>query len=165
VEKLMDEDIVAVIGVSAVRRWMGVIMLAGLGCLVIYVAFAAPPDLQWQVFLIAVGALALWMADRMRRSTEHRIELTETELRSTDGRLIALVANIERVDRGVFAFKPSNGFLVRTRTPAARAWCPGLWWRIGRRIGVGGVTAAGQTKAMSEILAAMLAQRDYRAPL
>ena len=40
----MDEDIVAVIGVSAARRWIGVIMLAGLGCLVIYVAFAAPPD-------------------------------------------------------------------------------------------------------------------------
>jgi len=71
------------------------------------------------------------------------------------------VADIERVDRGVFAFKPSNGFLVRTREPSARAWRPGLWWRFGRRIGVGGVTSANQTKAMSEILAAMLAERDY----
>ena len=138
-------------------------MLGGLGCLVIYVAFIAPPEFMWQVFLIGVGAAAIWMADRMRRSTETRIELTETELRSSDGRVIALVADIENVDRGFFAFKPSNGFVVRVKSKGPRAWCPGVWWRLGRRIGVGGVTAAGQTKAMSEILAMMLAQRNQDA--
>jgi hypothetical protein len=159
----MQDKVLAVVEASTVRRWMGVIMLAGLGGLVIYVALATPPKLGWQIFLIIVGILALWMADKMRRATEHRIELTETELRSSDGQLIALVSEIQVIDRGVFAFKPSNGFMVRTALPQSRAWRPGLWWRMGRRIGVGGVTSAGQTKAMSEILSALMAQRDQDA--
>lgn len=156
----MNQEILAIIEVSPTRRWMGVIMLAALGGLVIYVALAAPPKLGWQAFLIGVGALALWMAEKMRRATEARIELTETELRSSDGQVIARVCDIENIDRGVFAFKPSNGFIVKTMQPGTRIWQPGLWWRIGRRIGVGGVTSAGQTKAMSEILSALMMQRD-----
>lgn len=159
----MQDNVLAVVKASAARRWMGVFMLGGLGGLVIYVALASPPGLGWQVFLIVIGGLALWMAEKMRRATEHRIELTETEIRSSDGVVIALVSDIQGVDRGVFAFKPSNGFMVRTKTPQSRIWRPGLWWRLGRRVGVGGVTAAGQTKAMSEILSAMLAQRDQDA--
>lgn len=155
----MNQDILAIVEVSPARRWLGVIMLAGLGGLLIYVALAAPPQLQWQAFLLGVGAVALWMANGMRRATERRIELTETELRSSDGQVIALVSYIQGVDRGVFAFKPSNGFILKTRMPGKRAWRPGLWWRIGRRVGVGGVTSAGQTKAMSEILLVLIAQR------
>ncbi len=156
----MDEEILAIVEASAARRWMGVIMLAALGGVVVYVALSTPPALIWQVFLIVVGVLALWMADRMRRATESRIELTEVELRSSGGQVIALVADIEKVDRGVFALKPSNGFMVRTSKPGSRAWQPGLWWRLGRRIGVGGVTSAGQTKTMSEILSVLVAERD-----
>ena len=159
----MQDNVLAVVKASAARRWMGVLMLGGLGGMVIYVALASPPGLGWQVFLIVIGGLALWMAEKMRRATEHRIELTETEIRSSDGVVIALVSDIQGVDRGVFAFKPSNGFMVKTKTPQSRIWRPGLWWRLGRRVGVGGVTAAGQTKAMSEILSAMLAQRDQDA--
>ena len=155
-----DTEVLAMVQASAPRRWIGVIMLAGLGGMVIYVALASPPALHWQVFLIVMGALALWMAERMRRATEHRIELTETELRSSEGMVIATISDIQSLDRGFFAFKPSNGFLIKTRTPGMGIWRPGLWWRMGRRIGVGGVTPGGQTKAMSEILAAMMAQLD-----
>ncbi len=155
----MNQEVLAVVATSPARRWLGVIMLAGLGGLLIYVALAAPPTLLWQAFLIAIGVLALWMADGMRRGTERRIELTETELRSSDGQVIALVDNIKSVDRGVFAFKPSNGFILRTYTPGKRAWRQGLWWRIGRRVGVGGVTSARQTRAMSEIISILIARR------
>lgn len=155
----MNNEVLAVVGVSPARRWIGIIMLAGLGGLVIYVAFATPPEPIWQAFLIVVGALALWMAERMHRATEHRIELTETELRTSDGQVLALVSEIVSLDRGVLAIKPSNGFIVKTRNPGPRAWRPGMWWRVGRRVGVGGVTSAGQTKAMSEVLSALLAVR------
>ena len=30
------------------------------------------------------------------------------------------------------------------------AWTPGIWWRLGRRIGVGGLT--GEDAAMAELL-------------
>ena len=156
----MNDEILAVVETSSARRWMGVIMLAGLGGLMIFIALAAPPEPVWQLFLIVMGVLSLWIAERMRRATEHRIELTEQELRSSEGLVIALVADIVHVDRGMFAFKPSNGFLIKLRRPGPRIWRPGLWWCSGRRIGVGGVTSASQTKVMSEILSALLATRD-----
>lgn len=156
----MTNEVLATVNASQPRRWIGVAMLVIVGVVVIYVAMATPPSIPWQVFLIVVGAGAVWMADRMRRATEHRLELTETELRSTEGLVLARLDDIEKVERGVFAFKPSNGFLVTLKSPGARAWRPGLWWRMGRRIGIGGVTPASQTKFMSEILSAQLMERD-----
>ncbi|TMM55108.1 hypothetical protein [Sulfitobacter sabulilitoris] len=155
-----DSEVLATVGASMGRRLLGITSLAVLGGMVIYVALATPPDLGWQVFLLALGGAAIWMADAMRRGTAHVIELTETELRDSSGEILARVADIESMDRGFFAFKPSNGFLLKTRSPGTRVWRPGLWWRMGRRIGVGGMTPGSQTKFMSEVLAAMMAQRD-----
>ncbi|KUJ80563.1 hypothetical protein AVO45_05825 [Ruegeria marisrubri] len=156
----MQDEVLAVVEASAPRRWMGVGMLVVVGALLIYVALATPPAPGWQLFLIVTGGLALWLAQRLYQATLHRIELTERELRCSSGVVIARVEDVEAMDRGVFAFKPSNGFLVRTREPGERAWAPGLWWRVGRRVGIGGVVAASQTKFMSEVLAALIAQRD-----
>ncbi|UWQ31709.1 hypothetical protein K3555_14040 [Leisingera sp. M527] len=155
----MNNEVLATIEASGGRRIMGTVMLGLTGCLLLYVAFAAPPSPAWLVFLLAVGAAALWLAVRMWQATVHRIELTAEELRCSNGQLIARVEDIKAIDRGFFAFKPSNGFLIRTGAQGSRIWMPGLWWRSGRRIGIGGVTPGSQGKAMSEILAAMMAQR------
>ncbi|WP_170759154.1 hypothetical protein [Ruegeria lacuscaerulensis] len=152
----MQQEILATVKASSPRRWLGVGMLAIVGALVIYVALASPPEFAWQVFLFVVGAAAFWLAHRMWHATKDWIELTQTELRTGAGRLIASVEDIESVDRGVFAFKPSNGFLVKTRNKAANCWEPGLWWRFGHRVGVGGMTAAAETKFMAEILTTLI---------
>lgn len=154
------DEVLAVVRASMGRRVLGLTSLAILGVLLIYIAFSQPPALIWQAFLIIVGVAALWLADAMRRATGSSIELTPTELRDADGTRIALVSEITGMDRGFFAFKPSNGFLLKTRSGAGRVWRPGLWWRMGRRIGVGGMTPGSQTKFMSEVLAAMMAERD-----
>ncbi|WP_425083382.1 hypothetical protein [Ruegeria profundi] len=155
----MQDEVLATIEASSPRRVAGVAMLGSVGVLVIYVALASPPELVWQVFLLAVGASSLWLAHRVWMATQDRIELTASELRTGSGQVIARVDEIEAVDRGVFAFKPSNGFLVRTRKKAGNVWAPGLWWRLGRRVGVGGMTASAEAKFMSEILSAMVLQR------
>jgi len=156
----MQDEVLATVQASSARRWMGVAMLVAVGFLVLYVAMASPPEPQWQIFLFAVGAGALWLAHRVWQATADSIELTRTQLRTGSGEVIAEIAEIESVDRGVFAFKPSNGFLVTTRSRAVRAWAPGLWWRVGRRVGVGGMTAAAETKFMSEMLSALLAEDE-----
>ncbi|GFE52044.1 hypothetical protein So717_37970 [Roseobacter cerasinus] len=155
-----DTEILATVQASAGRRFLGIGLLMVLGALVIYVAFAAPPSLGWQVFLVALGVTALMVADAMRRSTAHVLELTRMELRESSGTVIAQVADIAGIDRGAFAFKPSNGFLLRLSRPVPRQWRPGLWWRVGRRVGVGGMTPGRQTKFMAEIIAVMLAERE-----
>lgn len=156
----MDDEILATVQASAPRRAFGVGVLAALGLILIYVALSQPPsNPAWAVFLLLIGAGALWSGYRMRATTRARLELTQTELRSSDGTVIAQIANIQSLDRGTFAFKPSNGFMLHLKTETPRRWRPGLWWSFGRRVGVGGVTAAAQTKAMAEMISALIATR------
>lgn len=156
----MDDEILAVVQPSSPRRTFGVAVLAGLGALLIYVALARPPaNLFWGAFLLGLGGFFLWGAHRMQMATRGWLELTATELRTNDGVVIARVADIRSLDRGMFAFKPSNGFMLRLSAKTPRSWRPGLWWSLGDRIGVGGVTSAHQTKAMAEIISAMIASR------
>lgn len=155
-----ENEVLATVQASPGRRFLGLVSLGLLGVLLLYIAFSRPPDLGWQIFLLVVGGGSLWGADVMRRATASAVELTPLVLRDADGTVISAVADIEGLDRGFFAFKPSNGFLIKTKASAGRVWRPGLWWRLGRRIGVGGMTPGSQTKFMAEILASMMAQRD-----
>lgn len=155
-------EVLATVQASAGRRAMGIGCLGLLGLLLIYMAFMRAPALHWQLFLILVGAGSLWVADAMRRATASKLELTPLVLRDADGTVIAQVDQITGIDRGFFAFKPSNGFLLKLGEGGARHWRPGLWWRMGRRVGIGGMTPGSQTKFMADVLAALLAQKDPR---
>ncbi len=155
-----DTEILATVMPSTTRRFAGLLMLAILGGLLVYVAMATPPaSLGWRAFLLGLGGLVLFLAEKMRRATLIGVVLTQDELRTTDGQVLVRVDDMLGVVRGSFSLKPSNGFSVLTRARQERAWAPGIWWRFGKRVGVGGVTAASQAKYMAEILAAMLAER------
>ncbi len=131
--------------------------MACLGGLLIWVAAVPQPALVWQIAFLAGGLWAFLVAYRMYRATDDTIVLTRDELSSGSGELIAKVENVKAVERGAFAFKPSNGFLVRLKeADGAPAWRPGLWWRRGTFIGIGGVVPGGQSRAMAEVLTALL---------
>ncbi len=156
----MCDDVLIVVHTSAPRRVFAVWTLLGLGVTILYLAVAHPPEnLGLRVVQIGLGLVVLWLTDRLRRATRTTLELTETQLRSGSGELLADVAQIEAIDRGIFALKPSNGFVLRLSHKAPRRWEPGMWWRAGRRIGVGGVASASQTKAMAGILSTIIAKR------
>ena len=157
---MQDSEVLAIVRASAPRRWLAVSLMASLGLLLLWVAISTPPTLGWQIFLIAMGAGSLWLADRLRRATANWLELTRDGLRDNTGQIVIAMDQIRQVERGMFAFKPSNGFLIHGSEPMAKAWEPGLWWRFGKRVAIGGVTAASQTKFMSEIIAAQLFERD-----
>ena len=140
---------------SAARRALGVGTLAGLGLLLLGVALVRPPEaVSWRLFLLAAGAGACWLARRMWRMSERGLVLTAAGLREAGegGRWVAPIEAVEGVERGTFAFKPSNGFLLRLRTPGPRAWSPGVWWRLGRRVGVGGVLRAAEARTAADAL-------------
>ncbi|MDF0600138.1 hypothetical protein P1J78_05290 [Psychromarinibacter sp. C21-152] len=156
----MSDEIIATLAPSQGRRWIAVAMLLVLGGLLLWLAFSTPAAaLLVQLFLLGLGLAALVMAELIRRATETWIELTEDGLRDGTGRELCRMDRIAAVERGAFAFKPSNGFLVRLTEPGERAWQPGLWWRFGRRVGVGGVTPAGQGKFMADMIALRLRER------
>lgn len=147
---------------SKMRRGAAVGMLVVLGVLLLRVALG-PEGLGggWMLMLLAMAAAVFWVAWRLWQATERRLVLTEEALveEAPDGtreRELCRLDEIVRVERGTFAFKPSNGFVIRLKAPATRVWAPGLWWRFGKRIGVGGVTPAGQGKAMADVIAARI---------
>ncbi|MFU8883218.1 MAG: hypothetical protein ACNA7Q_12695 [Rhodobacterales bacterium] len=156
-----QDEVIATVSASAPRRMMGIIVLAVLGGMLVYAGLVQPPvNIFWQLILIAAGGVILFMAERMRRASVVTLELTRDVLRDSGGTVLVRVDQIDTVNRGVFAFKPSNGFVVVTRQPQPRHWSPGLWWRVGRRIGVGGVTPPAQTKFMAEMIQILLSERD-----
>ena len=152
----MSTEVLATVSASAPRRVIGVAMLAALGALVLYLALQAGQGALWTVFLAVMGIGSIWLALRMWQATEATVILTAEGLHSSDGTVIAAIEDIAAVERGFLAMKPSNGFVIRTKTAGPRAWQPGLWWRLGKRVGIGGVTPGSQSKTMSEILAALL---------
>lgn len=152
------ENPIAIITPSPLRRFFAIAILMLLGGLLIYLAFAAPlASLVRQVILIALGIGALIASDKMRRATDLSIIMTEDGISDSSGREICRIDDIASIDSSLFAFKPSSGFLLRTKTDLGASWAPGLWWRIGRRIGVGGATPAAQGKFMAEAIAWRLA--------
>lgn len=156
---MTEGQIEAVLAASAARRLIGVGSLGGLGAIMLYMAVALSPGPGWQAFQVVLGLAALWCAHRMWRATAERLELTAEGLRSSDGRILAPMEEIVTVDRGMFAFKPSNGFTITMRSKGRFAWEPGLWWRIGRRIGVGGVTPGTPARYMAGAIQERIAAR------
>ena len=148
-----QNGIYAVVEASPGRRLFAYGVQFLLGGLVIYVSLVQPPALGWLIFMLAFGALMIVQAERLRRATLMTISLTEDAIVDSEGTVLARIADVTAVERGALAFKPSNGFTLVTKTKQPRRWVPGMWWCIGRRVGIGGVTGAGQTKFMAEQIA------------
>jgi len=162
----MTDDVLAEIRPTFVRRFLAIGMLIALGAVLVYLGLgSSAAGFVLQVLFLALGVGALLLAERVRRATAVSLELTETGLRESGGRMICAMADIATVERGAFAFKPSNGFVIRLKAAAPRAWAPGLWWRFGRRLGVGGVTSSAQARFMADMIAMRLAgQTGLRDP-
>ncbi|WP_296423863.1 hypothetical protein [Yoonia sp.] len=155
-----ENGVYARVQASSARRFFAYGVLFSLGALLIYAPLAKPPALPWLVFMLGFGGLVLWLAEQLRRGTRVSIELTETEVRDSTGRVLARLDDVRSVERGALAMKPSNGFTLVLKSKKPRAWAPGLWWRLGNRVGVGGVTSAGEAKFMAEQIAFRIATRD-----
>lgn len=150
-------SVLATLRPSPIRRWAAIGMTGALGLICLSLALLRPPaEPVWLVVLVVLGGGALWLSRRVALATATVVELTPTGLRDGAGRPIAPLRQIVTVERGAFAFKPSNGFLVRLSEPGDLAWQPGLWWRVGRSVGVGGVTPSLQGRLMADAIAALL---------
>jgi len=112
-----------------------------------------------RVVYAVLAGLAFGAGERLRKSTSQGLRLTRDALETANGEVLFTMDNVDHIDSGIFAFKPPTGFTVVTRTSGRFAWHPGLWWRVGRRVGVGGVTPRGPGKFMAELLKQELQRR------
>jgi hypothetical protein len=137
---------------SRPRLVVGVGILALLGIFVFEIALSGTFGLGPRLALLGLSSCAFLLAWRLWSAGQVTLEYSRGVLREAgdEGRTLARLDEIRAVDRGVFAFKPSNGFLLRLTKSAPGAWVPGVWWRRGRLIGVGGLIPANQTRAVAE---------------
>lgn len=154
------QQVLATLYPSAARRLFGLFSLFAIGIILLAVAFTHPPtSILWLIFLLIFGCGALAWGEKMRRDTKVHLELTEEELRDSNGRVLAKLSEIDKIDYGTFAIKPSSGFRLRLKEPKEKAWAPGLWWRFSRNVGVGGIARSSEAKHMAQTITALLSER------
>lgn len=156
-----DTEIIAELYPTPARYWFGIVAIGALGLFLIWIGSVAENlALLARLVTFASGGTLVWFAYKIYTTGRHGIVLTEAGLTDTSGNAICTIDSIHNVDRSFFAFKPSHGFLIRLNISLPFAWHPGLWWRFGKRVGVGGITPAATGKAMSDALAILLVKRD-----
>lgn len=144
-----------------IKRYASVAMLWTLTVLLGYVlVFFPPAETVWLVFLGAMTAGTAWLAFSTGRATQEGLELRSEGLFDDHGHCVCRLDEIASVSRGAFAFKPSNGFLLRLDRSGPRVWAPGLYWRLGPFLGVGGVTSKAQADVIAETIAMILKGRE-----
>ena len=136
------------------------VILISLALIVFYLGFVMASELHLALIMLLLGGLLLWIVNRIRVLTNTSLVLTDRDLRTGDGLLVADLENMKRVERGLFAFRPSGGFLLVLSHPVPFSWRPGLLYCIGRYVGIGGMTSKAQSKRMAEALTAMLLRRE-----
>lgn len=149
---------VFVLTASLPRRVFGTAMLVGLGLILLNLA-ATHPGVLWRIMLAVPGLAAFWLARGLWLSTAGHVALTDAGLVDHRGHVLAALDEIADIDRSTFAFKPSNGVLVKLKHKAKPAWAPGMWWRHGKRLGIGGVTASADGRLLADLLKASLTEQ------
>jgi len=159
--KLGEGDVIVEIRPSAFRRGVSLVAIGAVAAILVSFAVGGQDmSLVWRGFIVLFGLGCLALGYRFFKATSVSLQLTKEELRDSTGRVLFRLDDIHRVDRGAFALKPSNGMSVFLKKPGIAAWEPGLWWRFGKRIGIGGATAPAQAKAIVETLTLLQAERE-----
>lgn len=155
--KTIGQSSVVYLKPVAAKRYAVLAMLYLLAGIAAWVAvFQTPSALIWTVFLWSFSLGALVLANATAKATAGGLILQDEALYTEAGDLLLRLEDVRKIDRGVFAIKPSNGFVLRLKSRQPSGWAPGLWWRIGRVMGVGGVTSKIQAEIMAETIAALL---------
>lgn len=156
-----DAKVLARLDPSAPRRFIGVAVQLALAATLIGLAISFPRDqMGARIVMLVLGICVTYGSFLTWRATQNGLVLTQDSLSDDSGRVLAKISNIREVSRGAFALKPSHGFSLVLFKGMEFAWVPGIWWRIGTRVGIGGVTPSQPARFMAETLSGLIAVRD-----
>ena len=157
----IESDVIIELKPSPIRIWVAILSVSILGAFLLWVsASGATGSLLATLLFMVFAGLCFFGAHGLYRTRGLSLILRKDGLFENTGRTLCTREEIERIDRSFFALKPSNGFVVELKKPSARAWAPGLWWRFGKRVGVGGVTPIGESKAMADLMSIYVKGED-----
>lgn len=155
------QTVLARLDPSPFRRVLGIAAQLVMAGFMVWIALTLPHEMMAQrLGMMLFGGLVLCGAYLTWRATARGLILTERGLVDGTGRLLAEVSNIRMVSRGALALRPSHGFSLLLYSGMGFGWVPGLWWRVGKRVGVGGLTSPQSAKLMAEVIAGMIVPRE-----
>ncbi len=158
-ERRVNTDQIMELYPSKTRIILTVLVLAAVSAICAWLAAGGRPLAAGERALLAIlAAVAALGAHAVWRSASTGLVLHGDRIAATGGSTVLWLADVARLERGVFAFKPANGVVVSLQRRGSFRWVPGLWWRIGARVGIGGMTPKARTKAFADMLEQRLAE-------
>jgi hypothetical protein len=150
------------IAVSPTRVLLAVSAAGGLALLLLAVAVLPALPFAARAVILAFGLGALLLALALWRARRGALVLDLRGIADETGARIATWPEIARAHQSPFGLRPSGGIGLQLRSAAVPGWRPGLWWRWGRRAGLGGMLGRAGAR---ELAAAILWQMDqHRQP-
>ncbi|MEO0344428.1 MAG: hypothetical protein AAF198_13420 [Pseudomonadota bacterium] len=144
-------DLVAPVAIG--RKWFGVLSLGFPATLIVAIMIQGSiTHVLSAVILLAIAALFMWAAWRMWNAPHFGIVFDGDSLKTEDGATIAKMSEIQSVQVGLFVMRPSNGFMMMMKQPGIFPTRPGVVWRQGRRIGIGGILRSSEAKSIGRAI-------------
>ena len=106
--------------------------------------------------LLGLVLLALWFKRFLKRYSKVGFQINSTGLYDLETNLICKIDDIHKVDVSPYTFKSANGFIVFSKTKSKFRSVPGLYWRLGNRISIGGLISKNESKFLSTTLLALI---------
>ena len=125
-----------------------VLFVMTLGAAIDLMSRAMLPALVLALFAAAIG----WFGQALFFTKARAVIFEGDRLYDDSGVEICHLDDVAELEKGLHLFKPSSGFVLKLKTKQPAAWSPGLWWRIGHRVGVGGATPGRRAKAMADAI-------------
>ncbi|MEL6792102.1 MAG: hypothetical protein AAFP78_01515, partial [Pseudomonadota bacterium] len=136
-----------------VLRWIIVAAVAVVVLLTVAIAGQASATNPVVVMInLPIAAILLWFGYAMATAKATSVTFDGETLTDDAGVVICTLEDIHSVERGFALFKPSGGFALLLKAEKERAWSPGLWWRIGQRVGIGGATPGRSSRNMADAI-------------
>jgi hypothetical protein len=145
-----DQDFIAALRVSFGRRFIGCSVLAALT--ILFAVLAVQGAGTGAVAFGLAAALSAGVTVGIWQVSAREVVMKPTGLFDSNGAVIVTLDQIERINSGPLSIRPSNGFSIRLTSRQSAHWAPGLWWRWGRMVGIGGLTSAKPSRDLANLL-------------
>ncbi len=104
-------------------------------------------------FLILLTiVLGIWLKRFLKKFSKIGFLINELGIFNLDESIICKIENIKKIDVSPYTFKSANGFIIFQKTKGSFKIVPGLYWRAGKRISIGGLISKNESKFLSSTL-------------
>ena len=151
---LEENETLIVLRVSPVKSFLGSALLVTLGFTLLYSIHkkTAEENIILDLIFLSVALTLIYYGWRIIKAKQTGVKLTKLGIYDLNNTLLYRTSDIKYLDRGIFAIKPANGFIIHLNKPLAFHWHPGLFWCIRKRLAIGGLLSKQECKAFADLL-------------